>query len=100
MKSGLTWLGRALASRRTFGLLLLALLLPIRIWDPQPVEELRLRSFDLYQNIEPRAVAESPVVIVDIDEASVSALGQWPWPRTVIADMLARQSQPSPPCRE
>jgi adenylate cyclase len=90
VKTGLTWLGRALASRRTFGLLLLALLLPIRIWDPHPVEELRLRGFDLYQNIEPRAPAESPVVIVDIDEASVSALGQWPWPRTVLADMLTR----------
>ena len=90
MKHGLLWLGRALASRGTFGLVLLALLLPLRIWDPHPVEEFRLRSFDLYQNIEPRSRAVHPVVIVDIDEDSVSALGQWPWPRTVLADLLTR----------
>ena len=90
MKNGLPWLARALASRRTFGFVLLALLLPIRIWDPHPVEELRLLSFDLYQNIKPRASAVNPVVIVDIDENSLGALGQWPWPRTVFVDLLTR----------
>jgi adenylate cyclase len=90
MKHRLMWLARALASRRTFALCILAVLLAIRVWDPDVVEELRLRSFDLYQTIKPRAAAESPVVIVDIDENSVNALGQWPWPRTVLADLLTR----------
>src|SRR5262245_33469280 len=81
---------RALASRRTLGLVLLAFLLPLRIWDPHPLEELRLRGFDLYQNLEPRPTTERPVVIVDIDEESVATFGQWPWPRTLIADMLHR----------
>ena len=81
---------RALASRRTLGLVLLAFLLPLRIWDPRPLEELRLRGFDLYQNLEPRPTTERPVVIVDIDEESVATFGQWPWPRTLIADMLHR----------
>ncbi|MFY9623768.1 MAG: adenylate/guanylate cyclase domain-containing protein [Rhodoplanes sp.] len=90
MKSGLLWLARALASRRTFGLVLLAVLIPIRIWDPYPLQELRLRGFDLYQNIKPRAATANPVVIVDIDESSISALGQWPWPRTVLVDLLTR----------
>ena len=31
-----------------------------------------------------------PVVIVDIDEASLGALGQWPWPRTTLADIVRR----------
>ena len=79
-----------LASRRTFGLVLLTVLIPIRIWDPYPLEELRLRGFDLYQNIKPRASTANPVVIVDIDESSVSTLGQWPWPRTVLVDLLTR----------
>ncbi len=30
------------------------------------------------------------VVIVDIDERSIARLGQWPWPRTVLADLLQR----------
>ena len=47
------------------------------------------RVFDQYQKIQPRALAgESPVAIIDIDEKSISELGQWPWPRTTIADMV------------
>ena len=30
-----------------------------------------------------------PVSIVDIDEKSLKKLGQWPWPRTRIADLVA-----------
>ncbi len=90
MKNILLRLAHALASRRTFGLSLLAILLSLRIWDPHSLEELRLRSFDLYQNVSPRSSSDRPVVIVDIDEDSVNAYGQWPWPRTVLSDLLAR----------
>src|SRR4051812_48353714 len=31
---------------------------------------------------------ELRVVVVDIDEASIAALGPWPWPRSRIADLL------------
>ncbi len=57
--------------------------------DPLPIEELRLRTFDLFQFIEPRAATERPVVIVDIDDQSLGRLGQWPWPRTRLADLIA-----------
>src|SRR5207248_5308438 len=90
MKTLFITLGRAIASRRAFGLLLVALVVLLRIWDPRPIEELRLRSFDLYQHAAPRTSNERPVVIVDIDEESVAAFGQWPWPRTLLADLLTR----------
>ena len=90
MKRILLRLARALGSRRSFGLFLVAVLLPVRIWDPQPLEELRVRSFDFYQIIHPRNSMVRPVVIVDIDEDSVAAYGQWPWPRTILADLLTR----------
>lgn len=32
--------------------------------------------------------SEDRLVIVDIDEASIAALGPWPWPRSRIADLL------------
>lgn len=47
----------------------------------QVAEDLRLRAF-LPHTVDPR------VVIVDIDEASLAAYGQWPWSRTVLADMV------------
>src|SRR5690606_30448407 len=41
----------------------------------------------------PRAEAGAPVAIVDIDEASIAALGQWPWPRTVLAQLVDKLGQ-------
>ena len=67
----------------------IALLIFIRAWDPLPVESLRHRQFDLFQNIEPRAKAELPIVIVDVDEESLATFGQWPWPRTLLAGLVA-----------
>ena len=78
---------------RAIALVLLVDLALLRIWDPLPVEALRLRTFDLYQLIAPRAATQRPVVIIDIDEDSLKALGQWPWPRTMVADMVTRVTQ-------
>lgn len=39
----------------------------------------------------PRPV-DSRIAIVAIDETSVDAYGQWPWPRTVIAELIDRLS--------
>src|SRR3546814_3262756 len=62
----------------------------LRIWDPAPVEVLRLKVFDLYQLANPRQPVAEPVVIVDIDEESLAAVGQWPWPRIEVARMVDR----------
>lgn len=76
--------------RRTTGFVLLAAMVALRIWDPAPLENLRLRAFDYYQALKPRIPYQRPVTIVDIDEASLRAFGQWPWPRTLVADMVDR----------
>ncbi len=81
---------------RQFGLaravctLLLFALVPLRLADPRPLEEVRLRTFDLLQVLRPRQQTARPVVIADIDEASLKEIGQWPWPRTVVADLVSR----------
>ncbi len=51
-----------------------------------------LMVFDGYQNAAPRAYQDAGVRIVDIDEESIERLGQWPWPRTVIARLTQRLS--------
>ena len=80
-------LGRAIC------VVLLVDLVILRVWDPLPLETLRLRTFDLYQVLRPRESPLRPVTIVDIDEASLKAIGQWPWPRTVVADLVTRLTQ-------
>jgi len=81
-------LARRFGAGRAICVVLLALLLGVRYWDPIPVEELRMRSFDFYQVLKPREAKFRPVVIVDIDEPSLREYGQWPWPRTVVAELV------------
>jgi len=81
-------IARKIGLGRVLALGLLVLLLAVRVWDPAPLETLRLKTFDLYQIAEPRAPSNQPIVIVDIDEESLAALGQWPWPRTLIAELV------------
>ena len=67
--------------------------LALRVWDPSPVARLRSLVFDAYQRVSPRAYDPSlPVRIVDIDEESLKRIGQWPWPRTVLADLVDKLS--------
>ena len=92
----MTWLAR-LARRfglaRGLALLLLIGLAALRLADPILVQELRVRVFDFFQVLHPRDATERPVVIVDIDEKSLNSIGQWPWPRTRIADIITRLTQ-------
>lgn len=73
---------------RVLCLILLASFAALRIADPYVIEEIRLRTFDAYQMLDPRVKAVRPVTIVDIDEASLAKYGQWPWPRTRVADLI------------
>jgi len=69
---------------------LVVALLMLRAADPLPLHELRVRTFDLYQVVKPRQATQRPVVIIDIDEKSLARFGQWPWPRTRVADVVRR----------
>ena len=56
----------------------------------QPAWADRLQSawFDAYQTLAPRQVSVLPVTVVEIDQKSLAAVGQWPWPRTQLARLV------------
>ena len=82
------WFAQKFGFARLTCLALLVVFAGLRVWDPPPIQELRLRTFDMFQLIDPRHKTTRPVVIVDIDDKSLAQLGQWPWPRTRIADLI------------
>jgi adenylate cyclase len=84
------WFARKFGYARLACLALLIGFAALRIFDPAPIQELRLRTFDTFQVLDPRVKTVRPVTIVDIDERSLAdpRLGQWPWPRTRIADIV------------
>jgi len=57
-------------------------------FDPYVIRQLRLAQFDQFQRWYQRPRVSAPVSVVDIDEASLKAYGQWPWPRTRVAELV------------
>ncbi len=76
-----------------FGLLIVAALTALRASDPPILRLARDVTFDEYQRLVPRSFEAAPVRVVDIDEASLKAFGQWPWPRDRIAVLVDRLSE-------
>jgi adenylate cyclase len=82
------WFKRRFGYARLLCVGLLIGLAALRVADPAPIEEFRVRTFDTFQVLEPRVKTARPVRIVNIDEKSLAKFGQWPWPRTVVADLV------------
>jgi adenylate cyclase len=82
------WFKRRFGYARLLCVGLLIGLAALRVADPAPIEEFRVRTFDTFQVIDPRVKTAKPVRIVNIDEKSLAKFGQWPWPRTRVADLV------------
>ncbi len=53
--------------------------------DPFLLQDGRLKIFDLFQVLKPRLYDPAPVRLIDLDDESLARLGQWPWPRNLVA---------------
>ena len=61
----------------------------LRIYDPYPVEILRLKGLDYYQKTQ--NVKQSELfTVVELDEASLEKHGQWPWRRDILAGYVEK----------
>ena len=93
----MSWLfGRGNAPRAPVivAFLVLANALLLRAIEPPAVVRLRDFAFDSYQRVKPRdPLPDMPVRIIDIDEAALAEYGQWPWPRTVVAELVDRLTE-------
>ena len=62
----------------------------LRYLDPFFIRGLRLIAFDHFQQLDPAPYDPNlPIRVVDIDEESLTKIGQWPWPRTTVRDLLS-----------
>jgi signal transduction histidine kinase len=78
------WVSRAIVW------LALCAAIALRFADPEPLPTFRDAFFDFAQRALPPDAdsPQAPVAVVDIDEASLARLGQWPWPRDLLADLV------------
>src|SRR5947207_8232999 len=84
MKRSLVWL---------IPLAVLALCVSLRIAEPGALETIRLQVFDELQRTFRATWEDTAVRVVDIDEESLARIGQWPWPRTKVAALIARLTE-------
>jgi adenylate cyclase len=75
--------------RRTAWVALIAFVTVLGIY-PAATRAPRLALFDFYERTFPRLEHANPVVIVAIDDRSLGAIGQWPWPRQIDAQLISR----------
>jgi serine phosphatase RsbU (regulator of sigma subunit)/CHASE2 domain-containing sensor protein len=80
---------------RYSAVLLLASLVGLVLLGATP-GSLRARLFDAYQQAFPRQRISAPVVIVEIDDRSLARWGQWPWPRSLLAELVRRIAHEDP----
>jgi adenylate cyclase len=66
-----------------------ALLIFAHYDDSTVVQTLRLKQFDLLQQTD-TPVPSQDIAILEIDEATIEKYGQWPWKRTVLADIVVK----------
>jgi serine phosphatase RsbU (regulator of sigma subunit)/CHASE2 domain-containing sensor protein len=87
------WLRRP----RFLGAVLVVALAGLHHYGDTPVQSwLRNAWFDAYQAMMPRQRVSAPAVVVAVDEKSLAQLGQWPWPRTLVARLFDRLAEYRP----
>jgi adenylate cyclase len=81
---------KLLTHKWTHFLILLILLFAAVYFSGSPHDlrkRLQYATFDTYNKLKPRLPSDR-VAIVDLDEESLKTLGQWPWPRSVMAQLI------------
>ena len=59
-----------------------------KIWEWSFIEELEMKAYDARLEITMPQGVDSRVVILDIDEKSLSDMGRWPWNRKIISQLF------------
>jgi CHASE2 domain-containing sensor protein len=77
----------ALRFRWSICLLLLIAIVAAILLNFIPLQSLEYRAYDLISRFRHRA-SGIPVFIVAIDDTSLRKIGDWPWPRSYIADVI------------
>jgi adenylate cyclase len=72
------------------GLVVIVVVIALNFVGVKQLDQLGPLLFDTYQRAAPRPYQDAGVRVVDIDEQSIEKLGQWPWPRTDIAELTKR----------
>lgn len=72
---------------------LLAAFVVVAFKPPAFIEAFELKIYDLFTVYSAPSKPDPRVVIVGVDEDALDAFGRWPWPRSVIGDLVTKLSK-------
>ncbi|MCI5208096.1 MAG: CHASE2 domain-containing protein, partial [Candidatus Electrothrix sp. ATG2] len=76
------------------GVLLTLFFILLAQYDPPLLHKLHLQSFDFFLRHSLAPVSDNPrIIIIDVDSESLKKLGQWPWARNRIAELLTKTTK-------
>lgn len=78
------------------GSLLFTALFYLFWWNTPLLRQLDYKLYDQLNTISPTQNTPDSTVIVDIDDKSLKAFGQWPWPRVITAELINRVADSNP----
>lgn len=78
---------KSVGSDIIIGIILTLIILSAFCTKWTPTQFLEYKIYDVVSNLKDK-VSNSPIVIVGIDEESISNIGRWPWPRRYIAHII------------
>lgn len=74
-------------------LFICAFLTALLAWYPDTFKYIDNLSYDTLQRINTKGKISQTALIIDIDEKSLNEIGQWPWPRFLLADLIEKTAQ-------
>jgi adenylate cyclase len=66
----------------------IVLVLALFLWAPEFLQTVEIRLYDLHFKLRGAQRLGDSVVIAAIDEKSLAALGRWPWPRSLLGELI------------
>lgn len=75
------------------GMSITVLMLLLYLWQPAVLVQLDRKSYDSFLKKTSGGTPSPVPVIIDIDEKSLKAYGQWPWPRYLVAQLIEKLTQ-------
>jgi adenylate cyclase len=64
------------------------LALAVFFWAPEFLKTVEIQLYDLHFKLRGVEKADDRVVIAAIDDKSLTALGRWPWPRSLMGELI------------
>lgn len=72
----------------SLGIAVIAFLLALGFSFTRFCRDVEFKTLDLRYRLRPSLTVRDDILMVDIDDESLETYGRWPWPRTVMADLL------------